>query len=84
MSEFTIVDRLLQFRGTGDNFELAPAFLYLAASDMVDDQAAHDARGIAHESGAIGKRSAIAGRNLNVSLMQEGGRTETEGDTLAA
>ncbi len=46
------------------DLELAAALLRLAAARVVDDDAAHHARGIAHEAVAIGERGALRGREM--------------------
>jgi hypothetical protein len=51
----------------------AAPLLRLAIPDVVDDQAAHDARGIGHEPAAIGKHRVVAPGHGDVRLVQECG-----------
>ena len=53
------------------NFELAAALQSPAAPRVVDNQAAHDASGIAHESVSIGEGGAVLVREFKICLVQE-------------
>ena len=50
--------------------------LRLAPPGVVDDQAPHCPSRVAHESVAIGKRDALAVRDIQVRLVQQRGRSE--------
>jgi hypothetical protein len=55
---------------------LATPLLSLPAASVIDNQAPHDARGITHESVAIGEGSSILPGDLDVCLVQESGSAE--------
>jgi hypothetical protein len=50
--------------------------LRLASPGVVDDRAAHHPGRVAHEAVAIGKRDALATRDVQVRLVQQRGRPE--------
>src|ERR1051325_942899 len=60
------------------------ALLRLAPAHVIDNQSTHHTRGVAHKPRTVRKRSALAGRDLNVGLMQQSGRTEADRDALAS
>jgi len=41
------------------------------AAGAIDDQPAHDPRGVGHEAVAIGKRRTLAARDIEIGLVQE-------------
>ena len=71
--QFTVIRQILNIRPEGCDLEEAAAFLSTAAACVIDDQAAHDARCVAHESGFVGKAHALFVSHFNVGLMEESG-----------
>ena len=67
----------------GRYLELPAPLARLAVAHMVDDQVAHDARGVGHEAGAVGERAAFAPRHVEVGLVQQGRGAEREVRALA-
>jgi hypothetical protein len=59
--------------------ELAATLLRAAAARVVDDEAAHDAGGVAHEARFVGKRGVAASGDLEIRLVQQRCRAERRG-----
>ena len=54
------------------DLEVAAALLRLAAARVVDDEAAHDLRGVAHEAAAVGEDRRLAPGDVQVGLVEQG------------
>src|SRR4029077_10437011 len=57
------------------NFEFTTAFDGASAARVINDESAHGARGIPHEAGPVGKGAAVAGGDVEISLVQKRGDT---------
>ena len=79
--EFLVVGNVICIRTERGDLKLATAFLRPAIPRVVDDQAAHDARRIAHESRLVGEADAVVARHINVGLMEECGRADRDWQT---
>lgn len=77
--QLTVVCEVLNVGTERGDLEKAAAFLNTAAAGVIDDEAAHDAGGISHESGFIGKAHALSFCHFDVGLMKEGGCADGHG-----
>src|SRR5687767_229414 len=66
------------------DFEQPAPLLRSPPPDVVDDQAAHDPRRIGHEARLIDENGPLPSRDREVSLVQQGGDTQTPGRAAAA
>ncbi|HEY0745398.1 MAG TPA: hypothetical protein VGD63_01755 [Steroidobacteraceae bacterium] len=63
------------------NFEFAAALTRVSLAYEIDDQTAHDFRGIAHEAGTI-RKFGLAMDHAEIRFMQQCGRTDRNPRTV--
>jgi hypothetical protein len=77
-SEAAVVHCVLDVCSERGDLKLATALLGPAIPRMIDDQAAHDPGGIAHESATIGKGSGVFACDFDICLVKQGDGTQAD------
>lgn len=81
LSEFPVVRNIVGIWAQRGDLKQAAAFLRTAIPRVIDNETAHDARRIAHESRLVGEADAVVARHINVGLMEECGRADRDWQT---
>jgi len=83
LAQLALVCWIFNFSSNGSDLELTAPFLRTAAAGVINDEPPHYPRGIAHESRAIWKSSAILPSHLDISFVQKSRRADVYPKTLS-